>query len=56
MDRFCWRKRMIMLNLLAEALGYERRNGYNWLSDWPAKLLAKEYPAWKARVSGARGN
>jgi hypothetical protein len=21
MDRFCWRKRMIMLNLLAEALG-----------------------------------
>ncbi len=34
-------------------IGYERRNGYNWLSDWPAKLLATEYPAWKARVGKA---
>ena len=33
---------------LAE-IGYERRNGYAWLGDWPAELLAREYPAWKAK-------
>jgi PelA/Pel-15E family pectate lyase len=33
---------------LAE-IGYERRNGYNWLDYWPQKLLEKEYPAWKKR-------
>lgn len=32
-------------------IGYERRNGYNWLSYWPQSLLEKEYPAWKARVA-----
>ena len=31
-------------------IGYERRNGYNWLSYWPAKLLSEEYPAWKKRI------
>ena len=30
-------------------IGYERRNGYNWLSYWPAPLLEKEYPAWRAK-------
>jgi hypothetical protein len=29
-------------------IGYERRNGYAWLGDWPADLLARDYPAWKA--------
>jgi PelA/Pel-15E family pectate lyase len=33
---------------LAE-IGYERRNGYNWLDYWPQKLLEKEYPAWKSK-------
>ena len=33
-------------------ISYERRNGYNWLSYWPAQLLAKEYPAWKAKWTG----
>ena len=33
---------------LAE-IGHERRNGYRWLSYWPEELLAKEYPAWKAK-------
>jgi PelA/Pel-15E family pectate lyase len=33
-------------------IGYERRNGYNWLSDWPARLLATEYPTWKAKRAG----
>ena len=30
-------------------IGYERRNGYAWLGDWPARLLAEEYPAWRRR-------
>jgi PelA/Pel-15E family pectate lyase len=35
---------------LAE-IGYERRNGYNWLDYWPRDLLAKRYPAWKAKIA-----
>jgi PelA/Pel-15E family pectate lyase len=31
------------------AIGYERRNGYNWLGYWPQKLLEEEYPAWKKK-------
>jgi PelA/Pel-15E family pectate lyase len=34
---------------LAE-IEYERRNGYSWLGHWPEKLLAEDYPAWKARI------
>jgi PelA/Pel-15E family pectate lyase len=30
-------------------IGSERRNGYAWYGEWPASLLAKEYPAWLAR-------
>jgi pectate lyase len=30
-------------------IGYERRNGYKWLGDWPQRLLEREYPAWKAK-------
>ena len=30
----------------------ERRAGYVYASTWPAKLLAKDYPKWQARVSG----
>jgi pectate lyase len=33
------------------AIGYERRNGYRWLGDWPQDLLAKDYPAWKKKVA-----
>jgi pectate lyase len=33
---------------LAE-IGYERRNGYAWLGTWPATLLSRDYPAWKAQ-------
>lgn len=32
-------------------IGYERRNGYAWLGTWPAALLEKEYPRWKARLA-----
>jgi len=27
-------------------IDYERRNGYRWYVDRPAKLLDDEYPAW----------
>jgi PelA/Pel-15E family pectate lyase len=27
----------------------ERRGGYSYLSDWPANLLEKEYPRWRAK-------
>lgn len=30
-------------------IGPERRNGYAWLGNWPAALLEREHPAWKAR-------
>jgi PelA/Pel-15E family pectate lyase len=30
-------------------IGYERRNGYNWLDYWPQQLLKTEYPAWQAK-------
>jgi hypothetical protein len=29
---------------------YERRNGYRWYVDRPARLLDGEYAEWKARV------
>jgi PelA/Pel-15E family pectate lyase len=28
----------------------ERRNGYGWYTDEPAKLLGKDYPAWQKRL------
>lgn len=28
----------------------ERRSGYSWYGDWPARLLAEEYPAWRERL------
>ena len=28
---------------------YERRNGYRWYVDRPAKLLEREYPEWRRR-------
>lgn len=29
----------------------ERRTGYDWYGTWPAALLARDYPAWRARVA-----
>jgi hypothetical protein len=28
---------------------HERRTGYNWYVEEPAKLLKKDYPAWKQK-------
>lgn len=28
----------------------ERRSGYGWYGDWPARLIEVEYPRWKARL------
>lgn len=30
-------------------VGYERRSGYDYHGTWAASLLAKDYPAWRAR-------
>ncbi len=32
-------------------IGYERRNGYRWLTYAPQELLEKEYPAWKRKCA-----
>jgi PelA/Pel-15E family pectate lyase len=38
----------VMKYSLAE-IEYERRNGYRWYVDRPARLLSEDYPRWKAR-------
>ena len=35
---------------------HERRTGYNWYVDAPAKLLKKEYPAWKKSLGTTDSN
>ena len=30
----------------------ERRTGYGWYGRWPARILEKDYPEWKARIAG----
>ena len=42
---------------LAE-IEYERRNGYRWYVDRPAKLLSEDYPKWKTKIqnTGPRMN
>ena len=32
-----------------EDIPRERRTGYEWYGSWPKRLLAKEYPQWKAQ-------
>ena len=31
-------------------IGYERRNGYSWLGEWPKELLKQDYPRWKNKL------
>ena len=35
-------------------IGYERRSGYAYHGTWPAELLDREYPAWRARLSAEK--
>lgn len=44
---FCGRDGVVKYSL-AE-IEHERRNGYSWYTDAPAKLLDKEYAAWRRR-------
>ncbi len=46
---FCDRDGVARANLAD--ISYERRNGYDWLGDWPQRLLERDYPAWRARYS-----
>lgn len=32
----------------------ERRTGYDWYGTWPAELIEKDYPAWKARLEAEK--
>jgi PelA/Pel-15E family pectate lyase len=32
-------------------ISHERRNGYSWLGEYPARLLAREYPIWKKSLT-----
>jgi PelA/Pel-15E family pectate lyase len=47
---FCGRDSVVKYSL-AE-IEYERRNGYRWYVDRPARLIDHNYPEWKARVNG----
>lgn len=50
---FCGRDGIIKFSL-AE-IEHERRTGYSWYSDRAVELLAKDYPAWRARwVQGGK--
>ena len=44
---FCGRDGLVK-DTIAE-IEYERRNGYRWYVDRPAKLLDREYPEWRKR-------
>jgi PelA/Pel-15E family pectate lyase len=44
---FCGRDSIVKYSL--SEIEYERRNGYRWYVDRPARLLDREYPEWKKR-------
>jgi PelA/Pel-15E family pectate lyase len=44
---FCGRDSVVKYSM-AE-IEYERRNGYRWYVEGPARLLEKDYPAWAAK-------
>lgn len=44
---FCGRDGKIKYRLAEIEL--ERRTGYAWYGNWPARLLAKDYPAWRKK-------
>jgi PelA/Pel-15E family pectate lyase len=36
-----------------DQIGYERRNGYSWLTYAPTALLERDYPAWKKKLDAS---
>ena len=44
---FCSRDGVVRYRLAD--ISYERRTGYAWYGTWPARLLARDYPAWQKR-------
>ncbi|MGF1582566.1 MAG: pectate lyase [Gemmataceae bacterium] len=46
---FCSRDGIPRANLAD--ISYERRNGYSWLGYYARRLLSRDWPAWKRRVS-----
>lgn len=53
-DRPIFSGRDGLIKYSLEEIECERRNGYNWYVDTPARLLDREYPAWKKRRLGKR--
>ena len=49
---FCGRDGKIKYTM-AE-IEHERRTGYDWYGDWPAELLAKDYPKWQKKWAPKR--
>ena len=43
--------RRLVADPAAPPIARERRTGYDWYGDWPAKLLSTEVPAWRARMA-----
>ncbi len=52
-DRPLYLDRDSILNHDYAKVGYERRSGYDYHGTWATSLLAKDYPAWRARHSSA---
>lgn len=49
-DRPLYLDRDSVFNYDFMKVGRERRSGYDYLGDWPVRLLEKDYPAWRARL------
>lgn len=50
---FCGRDGVIKYSLVE--IEHERRVGYSWYTDGPARLLEVDYPRWRAKIGATRG-
>ena len=44
-----WTSLVVKVYSLSE-VALERRTGNAWYGTWPARILERDYPAWKARL------
>jgi hypothetical protein len=51
---FCGRDGVIKYRV--EDIEEERRNGYSWFNDRPARLISRELPKWRERIGERAGN